>query len=184
MLLYWENHLKFDVFLFVKTPCFLTSPQRHWLLERQRPPFWQLEYFTYVLTYYTLLDILDIDRFEYFPTLWNMVRLPGTEGRTQVHNPPPHPRFHRGNPLHFHQFYNKRENYKWKLNVGLGKGNAALCCFLCRELSIGKFKLQVSFSSGLFVSDKNIWSALLLSFIYLGASWLQAHKPANLQKNQ
>ena len=32
----------------------------------------------------------------------------------------------------------------------------ALCCFLCRKLPKGKFKLQVSFSSGSFVSDKNI----------------------------
>ena len=61
--------------------------------------------------------------------------------------------------------------------------NNALCCFLCRKLSIGKFKRQVSFS-GSFVSDQNVWNALSLSSIYLGASWLQAHKPANLQKNQ
>ena len=60
----------------------------------------------------------------------------------------------------------------------------ALCRFLCRRLSIGKFKLQVSFSLGSFVSDKNIWNALSISLLYLGASWLQAHKPANLQKNQ
>ena len=60
----------------------------------------------------------------------------------------------------------------------------ALCSFLCRRLSIGKFKLQVSFSLGSFVSDKNIWNALSISLLYLGASWLQAHKPANLQKNQ
>ena len=53
----------------VKTPCFLTSPQRHWLFERQRPPFWQFEYFTYVLTYFTFLDILNIHRFEYLTTL-------------------------------------------------------------------------------------------------------------------
>ena len=61
---------------------------------------------------------------------------------------------------------------------------SALCRFLCRRLSIGKFKLQVSFSLGSFVSDKNIWNALSISLLYLGASWLQAHKPANLQKNQ
>ena len=60
----------------------------------------------------------------------------------------------------------------------------ALCRFLFRKLSIGKFNLQVSFSLGLFVSDKNIWNALSLSFTYLGASWLQAHKPANLHQDQ
>ena len=56
----------------------------------------------------------------------------------------------------------------------------ALCRFLCRNLSIGNFNLQISFSLGLFVLEKNIWNALSLSFTYLGASWLQAHKPANL----
>ena len=56
----------------------------------------------------------------------------------------------------------------------------ALCRFLFRKMSIGKFNLHVSFSLGSFVSDKNI-CALSLSFTYLGASWLQAHKPANLQ---
>ena len=62
--------------------------------------------------------------------------------------------------------------------------STALCRFLFRKLSIGKFNLQVSFSLGLFVSDKNIWNALSLSFTYLGTSWLQAHKPANLHQDQ
>ena len=52
----------------------------------------------------------------------------------------------------------------------------AQCCFLCRKLSIGKFKFQVSFSFGSFVSGKNIWNALSLSCIYFCVSWLQAHK--------
>ena len=64
-------------------------------------------------------------------------------------------------------------------NIYFHRGNA-LWPFLCRKLPIGKFKLQVLFSLGSFVSDKNIWSALSLSFTYLGASWLQAHKRANL----
>ena len=52
------------------------------------------------------------------------------------------------------------------------------------SLEVGKFKLHASFSLGLLVSDENICSAPSLSFKYLGASWLQAQKPANLQKNQ
>ena len=52
----------------------------------------------------------------------------------------------------------------------------AQCCFLCRKLSIGKFKFQISFSFGSFVSGKNIWNALSLSCIYFCVSWLQAHK--------
>ena len=39
----------------------------------------------------------------------------------------------------------------------------ALCRFLFRKMSLGEFNLHVSFSLGLFVSDKNIWSALSLS---------------------
>ena len=61
---------------------------------------------------------------------------------------------------------------------------SALCGFLCRGLPIGKFKVQVSLSSGSFASDRNIWNAVSISSKYLGASWLQAHKPANLQKHQ
>ena len=49
----------------------------------------------------------------------------------------------------------------------INKVTAALCRFLCRRLSIGKFKLQVSFSLGSFVSDKNIWNALSISLLYL-----------------
>ena len=54
----------------------------------------------------------------------------------------------------------------------------ALRCLFCRKFSIGKFKLQVSFSLGSSFSDKNIWNAVSISSIYCGASWLQAHKPA------
>ena len=50
--------------------------------------------------------------------------------------------------------------------------------------TIGKFKRQILFSLVSFVSDKNIWSALSLSFTYLDVSWVQAHKPANLHQNQ
>ena len=39
----------------------------------------------------------------------------------------------------------------------------ALCRFLFRKMSLGEFNLHVSFSLGLFVSDKNIWSVLSLS---------------------
>ena len=49
---------------------------------------------------------------------------------------------------------------------------------------MGKSNLQVSFSLGLFVSDKNIWNPLSLSFTYLGASWVQALKPANLHQDR
>ena len=49
-----------------------------------------------------------------------------------------------------------------------------LWSFLFRKLELGKFKLQVSFPLGSFVSDENIWNALSLSFKYLGVSWLQA----------
>ena len=52
---------------------------------------------------------------------------------------------------------------QWALNIN----SIALCRFLCRRLSIGKFKLQVSFSLGSFVSDKNIWNALSISLLYL-----------------
>ena len=42
----------------------------------------------------------------------------------------------------------------------------ALWPFLFRKLEIGKFKLQVSFSLGSFVSDENVWNALSFSFTY------------------
>ena len=61
-----------------------------------------------------------------------------------------------------------RSKHTTKLtNPILGTVDIALCCFLCRRLSIGKFKLQVSFSLGSFVSDKNIWNALSISLLYL-----------------
>ena len=68
-------------------------------------------------------------------------------------------------------------------NIYFHRGNA-LWPFLCRKLPIGKFKLQVLFSLGSFVSDKNVWNALSLSFKNLDASWLKSHEPANSQKDQ
>ena len=51
-------------------------------------------------------------------------------------------------------------------NIYFHRGNA-LWPFLCRKLPIGKFKLQVLFSLGSFVSDKNVWNALSLLRIQL-----------------
>ena len=58
--------------------------------------------------------------------------------------------------------------------------SAIYCPMHYAASSLGKFNLSVSFSLGSFASDKTIWNALSLSLTYLGASWLQAHKPANL----
>ena len=56
-----------------------------------------------------------------------------------------------------------------EMDVGLTI--VALWPLLLRKLEIGWFMLQVSFSSGSFVSDKNIWNALSLSNTYLSVSW-------------
>ena len=62
----------------------------------------------------------------------------------------------------------------WKVEVSLAflSFSNSLWTFLFRKLSISKFKLQVSFSLGSFVSGKIVWNALSPSFTYLGASWL------------
>ena len=61
----------------------------------------------------------------------------------------------------------------WKVEVSLAflSFSNSLWTFLFRKLSISKFKLQVSFSLGSFVSGKIVWNALSPSFTYLGASW-------------
>ena len=62
--------------------------------------------------------------------------------------------------------------------------STALCRFLFRKLSIGKFNLQVSFSLSSFFFIQKYLKCTFVSFEYLGASWLQAHKPANLQQDE
>ena len=66
-----------------------------------------------------------------------------------------------------HDLYTDRPTYFWMLQLRqdlhqifcgishglMPEGFIALCSFLCKKMSIGKFKLQVSFSLG---SDKNI----------------------------
>ena len=80
-------------------------------------------------------------------------------------------------PTQSYPIPSKINSFEWNKQV-----SNALWPFLLKKLEIEKLKLQVSFSLGSFVSDDNIWNAL--SFTYLGASWLQAHKPANLHQDQ